>query len=86
MRYYRYTKQGKKSVVGDQFSRPVRVIQGREEQWLGKSKEELTELQREERRWNEMVDFLEGGQVPRSKYPKATLDQFTQENVVLYLN
>ncbi len=63
-------KQGKNNVVADQLSRPVRVIQGSEDDaWLGKSRDEIQELQRKEPRWREMVDNLEGGRIPRSKYP-----------------
>ncbi len=32
----------------------------------------------------EMVEYLEGGGIPRSKYPTATLDQFSLEDDVLY--
>ncbi len=32
-----------------------------------------------------MVDYLEGGRVPRSKYPRATLDQFALEEDILNL-
>ncbi len=76
MRDYRYTieyKQGKKNVVTDQLSRPVRVIQGREGRWLGRrSKEELMELQRAEPRWNETIEYLTGGRLLRTRYPTAT--------------
>ncbi len=89
MRDYRFKveyKQGKNYVVADQLSRPVRVIQGNEDEtWLGKSIDEIQELQREELRWREMVDYLEGGRMPRSKYPRATLDQFALEDGILYL-
>ncbi len=47
MKDYQYQieyKQGKKNVVADHLSRPVRIIQNNEERWLGKSKEELTEM------------------------------------------
>ncbi len=65
------------NVVADQFSRPVRVIQESEDgTWLGKSKEEIQALQGEEPRWREMIAYLENGRIPRSKYPRATLDQF----------
>ncbi len=78
MRDYRYKieyKSGKRDVVADQLSRPVRVIQGSEVgEWLGKSREEIKVMQRAEARWREMVDYLEVGRVPRSKYPRATLD------------
>ncbi len=78
MRDYHYKvefKQGKKNVVADQLSRPVRII--REEEtlgWLGRSKEEIRGMQRAEPRWQEIVEFLEGGKIPRSKYPRTTLD------------
>ncbi len=72
--------------MADQLSRPVRVIQGSEDgTWLGKSRDEIQELQREEPRWREMVDYMKGGRIPRSKYPSATLDQFALEDGILYL-
>ncbi len=52
MRDYHYRvefKPGKRNVVADQLSRPVRII--REEEtlsWLGRSKEEIREMQRAE--------------------------------------
>ncbi len=42
-------------------------------------------MQRAEPRWREMVEYLGGGRIPRSKYPRAILDQFTLEDDVLYL-
>ncbi len=52
MRDYRFWveyKKGKNNVVGDQLSRPVRVIQGSEDgTWLGRSRDEIQGLQREE--------------------------------------
>ncbi len=32
-----------------------------------------------------MVEYLEGGRIPRSKYPYPTLDQFALEDGILYL-
>ncbi len=32
-----------------------------------------------------MIDYLEGGRISRSKYPRATLDQFALEDGILYL-
>ncbi len=32
-----------------------------------------------------MAAFLDGGRIPRSKYPRATLDQFALEEDMLYL-
>ncbi len=89
MRDYHYKvefKPGKKNVVADQLSRPVRII--REEEtlsWLGRSKEEIREMQRTEPRWQEMIRYLGGDRVPRSKYPRTTLDQFSLEDEILYL-
>ncbi len=86
MRDYHYKvefNQLKKNVVVDQLSRPVRII--REEatlSWLRRSKEEIGGMQRAEPRWQEMIQFLEGGRIPRSKYPRTTLDQFC---TILYL-
>ncbi len=79
-------EQGKKNVVVDQLSRPVRII--REEEtlsWLGRSKEEISGMQRAEARWQEMIQFLEGGRVLRSKHPRTTVDQFSMEGEILYL-
>ncbi len=73
-------------MVADQLSRPVRVIQGSEDgTWLGKSRDEIQQMQRGESRRREMVNYLEGGRVPRSKYPRDTQDQFALEDGVLYL-
>ncbi len=32
-----------------------------------------------------MITYLENGRIPRSKYPRATLDQFALEDGILYL-
>ncbi len=42
-----------------------------------KSREEIRALQREEERWKDLMDYLEGGKVPNKKYQRTTLDQFT---------
>ncbi len=89
MRDFRYKieyKMGKKNVVADQLSRPVRLVQEEyDENLLGKNKEDIKGMQRAEPRWREMIKFIEGGRIPRSKYPRATLDQFALEDDVLYL-
>ncbi len=89
MRDYRFKveyKMGKNNVVADQLSRPIRVIQGSEDEtWFGKSRDEIQEMQRGEPRWREMVNYLEGGRIPRSKYHRTTLDQLSLEDGVLYL-
>ncbi len=89
MRDYRFKvehKMGKNNVVPDQLSRPVRIIQGGDDgTWSGKSKDEIKDMQRGEPRWREMVECLEGGSIPRSRYPRATLDQYALEDDILYL-
>ncbi len=73
MRDYRFKveyKMGKNNVVADELSRPVRIIQeGDDGNWLGKSKDEIKDMQRGEPRWREMVKYMEGVRIPRSKYP-----------------
>ncbi len=68
MRGYRFRveyKLGKNNVVADQLSRPVRVVEGSEDgTWLGRSRDEIQGLQREEPRWREMIDYLEGEEYP----------------------
>ncbi len=89
MRDYRYNieyRTGQKTAVADHLSRPVRIIRCQlEERWLGKTKEELKQMQREEHKWQEMINYFEGGRIPRSKYPRATIDQFVLEEEILYL-
>ncbi len=57
MRDFRYKieyKMGKKNVVADQLSRPVRLVQGEyDENWLGKSKEDIKGMQRAKPRWRD---------------------------------
>ncbi len=88
MRDYRYQiqyKSGKRNPVADHLSRPVRIIRHQaEERWLGKTREELKQLQRVEPRWLKMTGYLEGGRILRSKYPRTTLDQFALEEEILY--
>ncbi len=75
LRYKIEYKMGKKNVVADQLSRPVRLVQGEyDENWLGKSKEDIKGMQRAEPRWRDMIEFIEEGRIPRSKYPRAMLD------------
>ncbi len=77
---------GKNNVVADQLSRPVRIIQKSEGgTCLGKSRDEIQEMQRGEPKWREMINYLEGGRIPRSNYPRVTLDQFCLEDGILYL-
>ncbi len=73
MRDYSYNieyKAGQKNTVADHLSRPMLIIRCQmEEHWLGKTKEELKQMQRDEYKWQEMITYLEGGRIPRSKYP-----------------
>lgn len=90
MRDYHFSidyKSGKKNVVADQLSRPVRPIRpwgGQSELFLGRTREEFSQLQMQEPRWREMRQYLEGGCIPRSKYHRATLAQFNIEDKILY--
>ncbi len=72
--------------MADHLSRPVRIIRCQlEEHWLGRTKEELRQMKRKEHKWREMINYLEGGRIPRSKYPRSTIDQFVLEEEILYL-
>ncbi len=76
MRDYRYKieyKSGKQNKVADPLSRPVRILWD-ENFYLGRTKEELSRLQIQEPRWREMKDYLEGGRIPRAKFPRTTLN------------
>ncbi len=45
-------RAGQKNAVADQLSRPVRIIRCQlEERWLGKTKEEFKQMQRDEHKW-----------------------------------
>ncbi len=46
-------------MVADQLSRPVQSIRVVEDMWLGKTREEPVNLQRQDRRWREMIDYLQ---------------------------
>ncbi len=65
MREYKYQIsyiKGTKNVVADTLSRPVLLIEAHNEgTWLGKSREEMRNLQREEERWKVLIDYIEGG-------------------------
>ena len=78
---------GKHNVVADQLSRPVRAVfhQNREE-YLGFSKEEFRQKQLGEPRWAELIEYLEGGRLPRKKFPRALLHQFMVNDGLLYLS
>ncbi len=69
--------------MADQLSRQVRLIQGNNSgNWLGKSKEEIKEMQSRAKVERD-GRISRGGKIPRSKYPRAY--QFSLEDDVLYL-
>ncbi len=52
---------------------------------VGKSKEEMRALQLEEDKWKEMIEYLDGGRIPRQRFPRCTLNQFSLwDNIVYY--
>ncbi len=56
--------KGTNNVV-DPLSRPVQLIQHDfEERWLGKSRIEIIQLQKQEPPRKELVEYLEGGALP----------------------
>ncbi len=46
--------------------------------------EEFAKCQREEVKWREMIEYLEGGSIPTKKYHKTILEQFTLKEKILY--
>ncbi len=88
MREYNYginCVHGKYNYIADQLSRPVRVIQrSPTTNILGLTPKEFKTCQREEIKWREMIDYLEGGSIPTKKYHKTILKQFTVTDEILY--
>ncbi len=76
MREYNYKIQyikGKYNRVADQLSRPVLLTPPPPaDTILGKTKEEIRTLQLEEGRCVQMIEYLEGGNVPRRNFPRNT--------------
>ena len=90
MQDYRFRVEynpGKTNHVADQLSRPVRPICYRQEEtYLGLTKEEFQAKQLEEPRWSELIHYLEGGPLPRKKFPRALINQFILHEGLLYLS
>ncbi len=77
--------QGKYNYVADQLLRPVRIVQRCPATTiLGLTSEGFIKCQREEVKWKEMVEYLEGGSIPTKKYHKIILEQFTLKDEILY--
>lgn len=89
MKDYRYKvvyRPGKHNEVADQLSRPVRAIfQNNQDSYLGLSKEEFKAKQMGEARWRELIEYLEGGKLPKKKFPRAFIHQFIMYEGLLYL-
>ncbi len=88
MREYHYEikyVQGKYNYVADQLSRPIRIVQRCPSTTiLGLTSEEFINCLRDEVKWREMIEYLEGGSIPTKKYHKTILEQFTQKDKILY--
>ncbi len=64
MKRSEYVKR-KNNWVANQLSRPVLLIQRPPvETILGRTKEEMRELQLQEEGWRQLIEYLEGGQLP----------------------
>lgn len=82
--HMRYVKR-KDYVVADQLSRPVRFVTHQfNVTWLDLTREEFIREQREHQTWNELINYLQGGVLPRRKIAKATLDHFEVLDGVLH--
>ena len=89
-------KRGSTHYVADHLSRPVGRIQvdsskiaavtqgDRLSRLYGMSKERLRESQRHKRRWKEVMDYLEGGAIPKYGSFRANLANFEMYERVLY--
>ena len=80
-------RPGKNNQVADQLSRPVRpIFYQSSDNYLGLSKEEFKSKQKEEPRWAEVINYLEGGRLPRKKCPRTLINQFMLYEGLLYLS
>ncbi len=73
MRKYHYEIKyvhGKYNFVADQLSRPVRIVQRCPTTTiLGLTSEEIIKCQREEVKWREIIEYLEGGSILNTTKP-----------------
>ena len=89
MQDYRFKvvyRPGRDNEVADQLSRPVRALlyQGGEN-YLGLSQEEFKQKQLDEPRWADVINYLEGGRLPRKKCPSTLITRFMLYEGLLYL-
>ena len=77
--------KGKDNVVADQLSRPVNMLQyALTDTWLGLSKGEFIEAQRQDPTWGELFNYLEGGSLPKRKTAQSNLARFELFENFLY--
>ncbi len=89
MREYNYEilkyLKGKYNFVADQLSSPVRIVQRTPETTLlGFTCNEFKESQKEDLKWRELIEYLEGGSVPIKRYHRIILQQFVLIDEILY--
>ncbi len=91
MREYTYKmeyKKGSQNFIADHLSRPVKAITTEEDnsKFLGRTHQEMAELQQQKPRWQELIEYLDNDPLPKQKYPRATINQFMLEKDLLYFS
>ena len=80
-------RPGRSNYVPDQLSRPVRrIVYEDEGDFLGLTKDEFRARQQDEPRWAELITYLEGGRLPKKRFPRALINQFMLHDELLYLS